>query len=429
MNKLLKTILQTILRYLSSWILRKYKPEIIGITGSVGKTSAKEAIYTVLVGKYRVRKNIKNYNNELGVPLTIIGTKSGYNSPLQWLLIFIKALRLLMWRDHQYPQILILEMGADHPGDIAYLVSFVKCHIGVLTAVSESHMEYFGSVDNIATEKRNIITHLAKSDYAVINMDNEKAWQQKSHTKANVYSYGESEQALVRASDITLMHRQNDFGLNLKLYYQGTVVPMFLPQVISHQQVHAILAGVAVGLIYQMNLVEIGERVNLYQSPPGRTKYIPGINGTHLIDDTYNSSPLAVAAAISLLIDLPINEGAKRWIVLGDMLELGSISQSAHQEIGSLVAQSSIDYLVTFGERAKDISLAAAQNGLAQDHIYTFTDQMKLASFLREQIKAEDIILVKGSQGMRMEKIIKSIMKDPEKAEELLVRQDKEWQK
>lgn len=209
MNKIFKQILQIILKYLSILILRKYHPQIIGITGSVGKTSAKEAIYTVLSKQYLVRKNIKNYNNEIGVPLTIIGASSGYRSGWRWLRVLLKASRLLIWRMDNYPQILVLEMGADHPGDIQYLLSFIKCHIGVLTTVSESHLEYFGDIGNVAVEKRNIISQLAKSDFAVINMDNEKAWQQKIFTKASVYSYGENVQALIRASDLTLMHRQN----------------------------------------------------------------------------------------------------------------------------------------------------------------------------------------------------------------------------
>ena len=429
MNKIFKQILQIILKYLSILILRKYHPQIIGITGSVGKTSAKEAIYTVLSKQYLVRKNIKNYNNEIGVPLTIIGASSGYRSGLRWLRVLLKASRLLIWRMDNYPQILVLEMGADHPGDIQYLLSFIKCHIGVLTTVSESHLEYFGDIGNVAVEKRNIISQLAKSDFAVINMDNEKAWQQKIFTKASVYSYGENVQALIRASDLTLMHRQNDFGLNFKLYYQGTVVPMFLPQIISHQQVSAILVGVAVGLIFNMNLVQIGERVNLHHSTPGRTKYIPGVKGTHIIDDSYNSSPIAVIAALSLLIDLPIEAAGKKWIVLGDMLELGQISESAHQEIGAQIASRNIDYLITFGERARDIARGARNNGMTNDRIYSFNDHYSISVFLQDRIKNQDIILIKGSQGMRMEKIVKEIMAEPERAHELLVRQDKEWLK
>ncbi len=409
-------------------ILAKYQPEIIGITGSVGKTSTKEAVYSVLVGDFKVRKNIKNYNNEIGVPLTIIGVETGGKSLLKWLSIFCQAFWLLIKKDKNYPNIIVLEMGADKPGDIAYLLSIVKCRIGILTAVSESHLEYFGSLEKIAEEKRLIISLLEKDGYAVINIDNELAWQQKANTKAMVMSYGIKHQASARAENIIIMERDGELGLNFKLTYQGTTIPIFLPSIISHQHLYAVLSAVCIGIIYQINLVDIGHKLQQYQGVPGRTRYLPGIKGSKIIDDTYNSSPLAAKAALDLLSLIPNTEAGKYYVVFGDMLELGAISEEAHQDIGKKIKELKIDYLLAFGEKARDIARGAIEAGMDKDHVYTFSDHHQAGLFLQDRVKKNDIILVKGSQGVRMEKIVKEIMAEPNNAPDLLVRQTGDWQ-
>ena len=144
-------------------ILSKYQPEIIGITGSVGKTSTKEAIYAVLSKKYRVRRNIKNYNNEIGLPLTIIGEESGGKSLLKWTVIFINAWKLILKKDKNFPEILILEMGIDRPGDMSYLTDIVKCKVGVVTTIGTVHAEYFDSIDDIQKTFVNQISIMTKN--------------------------------------------------------------------------------------------------------------------------------------------------------------------------------------------------------------------------------------------------------------------------
>jgi len=178
-----------------------------------------------------------------------------------------------------------------------------------------------------------------------------------------------------------------------------------------------------------LNLVEISQALRNYRSPRGRMNLIKGIKHTLIIDDTYNSSPKAAFAAIEVLKKFPLKEGKRKFAVLGDMLELGSFTREGHEEVGRRAFEAGLDGLITVGEKARDIAVGAREAGLSQDKIFTFSDTSKAGQFLQQRIKEGDLILVKGSQGMRMEKIVKEIMDEPLKANELLVRQDESWEK
>jgi len=162
----MKKILFKMLKILATKILKKYRPLVIGITGSVGKTSTKEAIYALLRGHFKVRRNIKNYNNEIGVPLTIIGVETGNKNIFKWISIFFKALELIIVKDKEYPEMLVLEMGADKQGDIKYLVTLVPCDISVVTAISRVHYEFFKSLESIIEEKGEIVKQIDSIDEA-----------------------------------------------------------------------------------------------------------------------------------------------------------------------------------------------------------------------------------------------------------------------
>ncbi|MCD4705717.1 hypothetical protein K8R61_01405, partial [bacterium] len=197
----MRKIIQYILKILSKKILDKYKPEIIGITGSVGKTSTRDAVKRILEKDYNVRANIKNYNNEIGVPLTIIGEKSPSKSIIGWLNIIGKGIKLIFKTNKNYPRILILEMGADRIGDIEYLVSFVRCNIAIVTNISESHLEFFHIVQKIEKEKRKIVENLKQENSAILNMDLELTRNMKDKTKAKVITFGFEKGANIRAVD------------------------------------------------------------------------------------------------------------------------------------------------------------------------------------------------------------------------------------
>ena len=426
-------ILAGLLLILSRLIVRRYQPKIIGITGSVGKTSAKGAICTVLSSRWRVRQSVKSYNNEIGVPLTIIGQESANKSIIGWLKIFLAAVRLIIWKDSTYPQMLVLEMGADKPGDIAYLTTLAPCDVGVLTAIAPAHLEKFETIANIAAEKRVIIKHLRAGAAAILNIDDELVAKTKAPNGVFVFTYGFSSAADVRGSDMIISYESDNShdlarGVSFKMSYQGSTVPVLLPGVAGKPAAMAALAGAAIGLHYGLNLINIATALHSLKVPPGRLRIVKGENSTLIIDDSYNSSPQAALMAIDTFSQLPLPEKTKRYAVLGDMLELGAYSEAGHQEVGRRVSESKVDYLVTVGERARTICREARLDDFDSAAMFCFAEAMEAVRFLKEHLKAGDAILVKGSQAMRMERIVKELMAEPARAAELLVRQGPEWQ-
>lgn len=433
MKDILKKLLEKWLRFFAIKILAKYQPQIVAITGSVGKTSTKEAIYAVLAPSFNVRQNIKNYNNEIGIPLTIINAQAAGKSIFGWLVVFLKAAQLLIVKDKNYPKILVLEMGADHPGDIKYLTEFVPVNVGVVTAVAPVHLEYFKTLDQVAKEKGILIKALAKTGFAILNADDRLVYGMKEKTQAKVITFGLLPQAEVRAGEIAISHNVNyqDVstiqGVSFKLIYQGHTVPVLLPKVLGEHLVYTALAAISVGLAYNLNLHAIIDSLKNFAPPKGRMHIIAGIKHTLIIDDSYNSSPLAARKALYLLSQINLNKHHKKYAVLGDMLELGGITEQAHQETGEAVKEYGADYLVTVGEMSRDIVRGAIKAGMPKDNCFSFKDSLEAGKFLQQRISEGDLILIKGSQGMRMEKAVKEIMAEPQKAAELLVRQSKEW--
>jgi len=428
----MKRFIQLKLKILAKMILAKYKPDVVGITGSVGKTSAKEAVYTVLSKKFKVRRNIGNYNNEIGVPLTIIGMDSPGRSIFGWLRVFWQAGKLILIKDKNYPRILVLEMGVDRPGDMKYLNSIVKCKVGVVTLIGPAHLEFFHSIESIQKEKGRLIQNLAKSGWAVLNYDNGKTRQIAKMSKARILTYGFGQKADVRAQQAVFSFEEKGGvnsleGISFKLSYKGSFVPILLLKVVGYGAVYAALAGAAVGLTYDFNLVEISESLRQLESPRGRMNLIKGIKNTLIIDDTYNSSPQSAIAALDIMKMISISSHARKIAVLGDMLELGSYSQEGHRLVGKHLVKSKINKLIAVGERANDIVYGAEEAGMSRDHIFHFAESIAAGKFVQSRIKENDLILVKGSQGVRMEKIVKEIMAEPWRNKELLVRQDEQW--
>ena len=424
----MRKIIHYILKILSKKILDKYKPEIIGITGSVGKTSTKDAVKRILEKDYKVRANIKNYNNEIGVPLTIIGKKSPSKSILGWLDIIGKGIKLIFKTDKNYPKILILEMGADRIGDIEYLVGFIRCDIAIVTNISESHLEFFHTVQKIEKEKRKIVENLKQENFAILNMDLDLTRNMKDKTKANVLTFGFKKGADIRAVDAVISYQNGKpNGVSFKLICDGNVVPVFMPKILGFSQIYSALAAVAVGTIYKINLLSIAKSLEKFASPKGRMNLIKGVKQTLIIDDTYNSSPLAVESALEIIREIELPEGVKKIAVLGDLLELGNRSQAYHKKVGIKVVESGVDILITKGEAARNIAKGAIASGMNKNRVFSFSRNSEAGRFLQETISKNDLILVKGSQGMRMEKIVKEIMAYPLKAKELLARQGKGW--
>lgn len=428
---MLQTFLFYLLRKLASGIIKKYHPDVIGITGSIGKTSTKEAIACVLKSKFPTRASYKNYNNEIGVPLTIIGVKqSPRRSIIGWLAVLGKGISLICIRDKEYPQMLVLEMGADKLGDIQYLTSMAPCNVGVLTYISHAHTEFFKTIKKIAQEKRIIISHLQRDGFAILNFDNALVMENANVTKAEIITYGFKSGADYQVSDLKMMATDQgvkEMGLNFKVNYRGNSVPIFLPGSISKSVVPSVLAAIAVGGVYGINLVEAAQALKELAPLPGHMRPIDGIKHTLLIDDTYNSSPDPARVALEVLASMSLGDGAIRYAVLGDMLELGSETLAAHRAVGFKVAELGIDYLITVGEASKGTAAAAIEAGIDENRVASFDLAPEAGKFLQDKMKRGDIVLIKGSQGSRMEKVVKEVMAEPEKAKELLVRQEEFW--
>lgn len=429
---MLRKILQFILKILARLVLWKYKPIIVAVTGSVGKTLTKEAIYTVLKNHFdegQIRRNERNYNNEIGVPLTIFGLETGGKNIAAWFLRFIKVFLMLVFRE-KYPKILVVEMGADRPGDIEYLTKFIKAKVGVITAIGDIpvHVEFFENPQALALEKKKLIDSLKPDAVAVLNRDDEMVKVMGENIRAKVLTYGFGKGADVCATNYevkpTDLEKERIFGaVTFKLNYKGSIAPIKLANVSGKHQIYPALAAAAVGIIFNLNLVDISEGLRGYKSLPGRMKLLKGIKNSLIIDDSYNAAPLSTLAALETLKDFSVQQEKGRIIaVLGDMLEIGKYAPEAHERIGRKAAEV-VDLLFTVGERAKFVAKGAREKGMAGEKISEFHTSDETKRPLQEIIEQGDIILIKGSRAMKMEKIIKEIMAEPQKAKTLLVQE------
>jgi UDP-N-acetylmuramoyl-tripeptide--D-alanyl-D-alanine ligase len=419
----MRKILQGILKILAKLVLRKYKPVIIAVTGNVGKTSTKEAIYHILkihFGEHRIRRNQRNYNNEIGVPLTILGLETGGRSIFRWLIRFIKVFWMIIFTS-PYPSFLVLEMGADRPGDIKYLVKFVHPKVGLITALGQIpvHVEFFADSQQVAEEKKILVDSLREHEVAVLNCDDEKVRGMRENLEAKVLTYGLENKADVRATnyDLKLASNEKISELNFKIEFKGNSVPTKLTNVLGVQHLYSALAATAVGLVFNINLVEAAEALKEFRPLPGRMRLIKGIKNTLIVDDSYNAALLSTEAALD---SLRIFEEKRKIVALGDMLEIGQYAPEAHQRVGKKAAKIA-DLIFAIGARAKFIAEAAARAGFSQSKIFKFTNSDEARKIVEKELREGDIVLVKGSRAMKMEKIVKEIMAEPEKARDLLV--------
>ena len=426
----MKKFIQLQLKFFSSLLLHKYHPKIIAISGSIGKTSTKEMIYSVLASRFSTRTSIKNYNNEIGVPLSIIGVKSPGSSMLGWLKVLAQALKLYLYKDKNYPKYLVLEMGIDRPGDMAYLTRLAPPWIAVMTGVSHSHLEYFGSLSNTKKEKQVLIEQVDRRGLSVLNYDNKESLSMAEVSPARVLTYGLKEGADLLAQDISFNAANGNYdiaGVSFKLNYEGNIVPVTMPNIISEAGVYASLAAAAVALHLGLNLMEIAALLRGCHLPAGRMQLLSGIKHSFIIDDTYNASPESSMAALKALGRIKIDKNSSRYAILGDMLEIGAYSEEGHRLVGKEVFKNNVDYLISVGERSRDIDRGAKAAGMSPDFIFHFDKTESAGLFVQERLREGDVSLVKGSQGSRMEKIVKEIMAEPERADELLIRQGIDW--
>ena len=410
----MRFIIIKILNILSKKILAKYKPVIIGITGSVGKSSVKKAVCKVLKDKYKIADNKDYYKTDIGIPLAIIGAEGGGRSVAKWVKIIFLAVKMVI-KKTEYPEILILEMGVDRPDDMKKMLKVVKPNVGILTNIGKfpPHTKYFRNAKHIAKEKSLLIKSLKKKDLAILNCDDDFIKDLSENIRAEIISYGFSDASTVKAGEIFSGDKKwkiesGLIGMSFKISYEGTTVPFRLPYALGRGQVYAALAASAIGIHFGYNLVEISEKLSNYSPLPGRMSLIKGINGILIIDDTFNSNPASATSALETLGKL---DAARKIAVLGDMLELGEYCERGHSEIGKLVSKSA-DLLFTYGKRSKIISKQAEKSGMKKEKIFYFADLNDLIKSLKNMIAPNDVILIKGSRAMRMERVVAEIKKN-----------------
>ena len=425
----LKKLVADLLLLEARAVVRKYKPKIIAVTGSVGKTSTKDAIYAVIASRVRARKSEKSFNSEIGLPLAILGLENAWRNPVRWLGNFLDGLSLILLRA-RYPEWLVLEVGADRPGDIRRVAAWLPVDMAVITRLPEvpSHVEYFDSPDAVVEEKAALISALKPGGTLILYADDERFAALSARAPGEVVTFGFSEMAEVRAGTPSLVTDDEGIpmGMEADITYQSETARV---SVMGAAGAHALLSAVAaaaVGIAAGMSLKESAAALKGYQAPPGRMRLLKGLKGSLIVDDTYNSSPAAALAALETVDAFPRN--GRRIVVLGDMTELGRYSMAEHRKVGVRAAEVA-DLLITVGFRARDIAEGALNAGLHESKILQFEDAQKAGKELEGMLTEGDRVLIKGSQVMRMERAVEEIMAEPDRAADLLVRQEEEWKR
>ncbi len=349
---------------------------VIGVTGSVGKSTTKELAADVLETRYRTLRNPGNQNNEIGVPLSLLRLTEAHERA-------------------------VLEMGFYVPGEIAFLCELARPCVGVITNVSHVHMERAGSLEAIVAGKTELVASLppAPDGVAVLNYDEPLVRGMAEHTRARILFYGLSPEADLWADRIEGLGLE---GVRFVLHYQGETMHIRVP-LLGRHSVHTALRAAAVGLIEGLTWDEIVHGLQFTQSQL-RLVAVQGPNGSLILDDTYNAAPASVTAALNLLAEL---EG-RRVAVLGDMLELGEYEEQGHRLVGARAAQV-VDLLVAVGRRARWIAEEAVRAGLPASAVFHHDDSPAAVEHLRQLIQEGDVVLIKGSRGMQMDHIVSAL--------------------
>ncbi len=434
-RKKIRRRIETKLADLARAVLDKYQPRVIAITGSVGKSSAKEALRAVLSPHFKLRASKLNYNTEFGVPLIILGERSPGKSLFGWWRLFNRAKRLARGGATDYPEVLVLEMGSDKPGDIEKLVKIVRPDVAIVTDVSGSHLHNFKTLKMVAQEKSVLVRALKSEGLAVLNADNELVREMRDVAPGRVLLYGFNEQAEVKGLNIKpsksiaftkemdpemdLLARDGlAFGTAFALTHKGESVTVNLPRVLGKQNAYAALAAAAVGIDWGLALDKIAQALLDFVPAPGRMNLIAGIKQTLIIDDTYNASPISALAALDALDQL--STPGRKIAILGDMAELGPDTEAGHARVGERVAKVA-DFVIFVGQKMKFAAGTALQSGLSDEKQTWVADAKQVEAVIQSVLQPQDVVLVKGSRNMKMEQVVKALMATPLRAPQLLV--------
>lgn len=355
---------------------RKLDLNVIGITGSVGKSSTKEMVAEVIGMRYRTLKSPGNLNNEIGLPLSILRLGTGY-------------------------QRAVLEMGFYVPGEIAFLCDIAQPSIGIVTNVGTVHAERAGSQEAIFIGKSELVQCLPPAPHgtAILNFDDPWVRKMEEKTRARIFFYGLSPEADLWADEIQGLGLD---GIRFRLHYQSETLHARIP-LIGRHSVHTALRAAAAGLVEGLTWQEIFE--GLHQGHTQlRLVAVRSQTGALLLDDTYNASPESMLAALNLLDELD----GRKVAVLGDMLELGPYEKQGHEMVGLRAARVA-DVLLTLGTRARMIAESAHRSGMSKSEIIEFNELEPIVAWLEKNLSSDDAVLVKGSHGLRMDRIVAAL--------------------
>lgn len=397
---------------------------MIGITGSVGKTTCKEMVYDVLKTKYRVLKSKKSYNSEFGLLLTILHQESGFSSAVQWTCVLVKSFFRAFFIRDKYDY-LVLEMGVDKPGDMDFLTSVAPPDISLITAIKPVHLDtgQFSSIDEIFEEKKKIFYRMKKTGTAIVNKDDKRINSLEADIPAtNILTYGTGEDSDFRV----LSKTQTEKGLEFTLEHEKKILP-FKTQLYGEYHVSLLVPAIIAGLITEVPLGKIAGAIENFAPPPGRMSLIKGKKDILILDSSYNASPYAVIEALKILDFFGKQKNGRRIFVFGNMNELGRFSKELHIKTGKEIP-SKADLLITVGNDVRYAASAANKAGLPSENIHCFETADEAVACYQKIIQKGDIVLAKGSQNkVYLEIFVKAFMADPGSAEEKLVRQDKKW--
>lgn len=413
-----KKIIQSILEsYVKKYFLTHSEVKLIAVAGSVGKTSSKHAIATILSERYRIRMQEGNHNTELAAPCSVLGITypKSLRNPLAWMKVFLAAKKRVS--EPADVDVIIQELGTDHPGDIANFGRYLKPNIAVVTAVTPEHMEFFGTLDEVAKEELSISDF---SSFTFINRDDVDGRFADFESNPNFATYGSTGAAEYRfeTSDFS---RENG--------YKGNIITPEFPKgfeanmhVLGEHSIRSVIAGVAVAVKLGLSPEEIRTGVSKIQAVPGRMNALRGIGETVVIDDSYNSSPAAAEAALRTLYGF--DEASQRIAVFGDMRELGSMSRAAHETLASMCDPNLLAWIVTVGPDMEQFFTPIAKQRGCQ--VKNCRDAIQAAEFVRSVSKPGAVILVKGSQNtIYLEETVKLLIENRD--DEKLVRQSDAW--
>lgn len=426
MKNLFKKIVVYIITLEAKILLKRKQPFIIAVTGSVGKTTMKDAIYSILKKHHPARKSDKSFNSDIGVPLTVLGLPNGWNNPFLWLKNIIDGFFIAFFSS-EYPKYLILETGVDRPGDMKNLTSWIKPNIVVLTRFPDVpvHVEFFSTPEAVVEEKMYLAEALRPDGVLVYNHDDSIIQAQLAQVRHKSIGYSRYLKSHFNASADEIIYNDDiPAGMTFMLEHVGVEYRVRVMGSVGVPLVYTYSGAIAVAVQCGVSVEDAIYALESHVPPAGRMRVIKGIKGSVIIDDTYNSSPIAVDQALSTLNEIKY---AKRKIaVLGDMLELGKFSAREHERAGELVTKSA-DALFTLGVRSRATAEAALAHGINESNIFQYEDVAKAGKELQAFIKPGDVILIKGSQGIRAERVVEEVMNEPEAAAQLLVRQDNAW--